>query len=344
MGSCFLCAWKHGSMEHCSNLHLFQWGWTTSTSSPASQQKLTSQDPKNPIMSNQLVSAVGKSHFLVLCRWIGGTALLKKSADRLSVEFVDVVDGWWRKTLVNDLHQNLVEVFHRDKLLLSGFCWVLLFFSWTPWWGLNLMAWILGHPNSNHASRGHFCSGLNRLPIRDTTHPQTILSETSFVALKNGKPTRESSLFRVASQNSRSLPILVLAIPGFWFRQTKQVVLFKGTKCVDARHLRFGKWAACTCAWSAMRRIWSLTSCSRWKRQVPNSERAVNREWVPRQKRVKATFGSRDDEVLPILGIRFFTNQKFMEWDTSFSGSTASVPLPGFGEFSPVDSWSLGLL
>lgn len=78
MGSCFLCAWKHGSMEHCSNLHLFQWGWTTSTSSPASQQKLTSQDPKNPIMSNQLVSAVGKSHFLVLCRWIGGTALLKK--------------------------------------------------------------------------------------------------------------------------------------------------------------------------------------------------------------------------------------------------------------------------
>ena len=56
-----------------------------------------------------------------------------------------------------------------------------------------------GHPNSNHASRGHFCSGLNRLPLRDTTHPQTVLSETSFVALKNGKPTRESSLFRVAS-------------------------------------------------------------------------------------------------------------------------------------------------
>ena len=58
-----------------------------------SQKKPTSQDPKNPIMSNQLVSAVVKSHFLVLCRCLGGTALLKKSTDRLLVEFGDVVDG-----------------------------------------------------------------------------------------------------------------------------------------------------------------------------------------------------------------------------------------------------------
>lgn len=201
-----------------------------------------------------------------------------------------------------------------------------------------------GHPNSNHASRVTFAqvwidfllgtqlilkpSFLKRvlLPWRMESH------QGNPVCLEWHRKTH--GVFRFS----------YLQFQVFGFDRRNKWCCLRAQNFVDARHLRFGKWAACTCAWSAMRRIWSLTSCSRWKRQVPNSERAVNREWVPRQKRVKATFGSRDDEVLPILGIRFFTNQKFMEWDTSFSGSTASVPLPGFGEFSPVDSWSLGLL